>query len=120
MNILIADDNNAYRPSIKSYIHKLWPEALVYEESNLDSVIRDVFDINYELLILATDIPGNEQLEDFVKQAVKYTKVIIFSDDVEDDAKANRLIQIGADTLMLKSAMEEEVISTLLFVFDQS
>lgn len=120
MNILIADDVKIYRLAIKSYIHKLWPDAVVYEESNLDSVIKDVFDVVYDLLILAVNMPGNEQIEHFVIQAIKYTKVIIFCDCTEDSAKAKRLIELGADGFLSKTATEAEVISTLLFVFSES
>jgi DNA-binding NarL/FixJ family response regulator len=120
MNVLIADDVKIYRLAIKSYIHKLWPEAIVYEESNLDSVIKDVFDVEYDLLILATDMPGHEQIEDFIKQAIKYTKVIISCNCTEDSVKAKRLIELGADGFLSKTATEEEVISTLLFVFSES
>lgn len=120
MNILIADDVKIYRLAIKSYIHKLWPEAIVYEESNLDSVIKDVFDVEYDLLILSANMPGHEQIEDFIKQAIKYTKVIIFCECTEDSDKEKRLIELGADGFLSRSATEEEVKSILLFVFSES
>lgn len=118
MNILIADDNTIYRLGLKSYLHELWPQAMVYEESSLDSVVRDVFDIDYDLLILATDVPGNRQLADFVKQAVKYTKVIIFYNDQENGLKVKQFVDIGAHAVISKSATESEVKSNLLFVFN--
>ena len=119
MNILIADDLKIYRLALKSYIHKLWPDAVVYEESNLDSVVKDVFDIAYDLLILDINVPGNDQLEDFVKQAVKYTKVIIFSELEHDHPRVQNLIDIGADAFLSKAATQHEVSTTLLFVLSE-
>ncbi|RZL51274.1 MAG: response regulator transcription factor [Pedobacter sp.] len=120
MNILIADDIKIYRLAVKSYIHKLWPDAVVYEASNMDAVVEDVFDVEYDLLILDINMPGSDQLEDFVSQAVKYTKVIIFSEYNHDNPRAKKLIDLGADAFLSKSALEEEVISTLLFVFSEN
>ena len=114
MNILIADNNKANRLAIKSYIHKLWSEAVVYEENNLDAVVKDVFDVSYELLIIDINIPGNDQIEGFIKQATKYTKVIILSD--LDNEEAGKLAHLGIDAYLSKSASENEIMSTLLFV----
>lgn len=120
MNILIADDIEIYRFAIKSYLHRLWPDAIVYEESGLESVIRDVFDIEYDLLILSVDMPGHSQIEDFIKKAIKYTKVILSCNCTEDSAKAERLIKLGVDGFLSKTATEDEIISTLLFVLSES
>lgn len=121
MNILIADELKVYRLALKSYIHKLWPDAIVYEESSFDAVIKGVFDVAYDLLILDINVPGNSQLEDFVKQAIKYTKVIIFSEyDQGDSLRVKKLIDIGADAFFVKSASQEEVTSTLLFVLSEA
>lgn len=120
MNILIADDNEVYRFVIKSYIHRLWPEAIVYEESSLESVIRDVFDVEYDLLILSVDMPGHTQMDDFIKKAIKYTKVVLSCNCTENNAKAERLMGIGVEGFLSKTATEDEVISTLLFVLSES
>ena len=120
MNILIADELKAYRLALKSYIHKLWPDAIVYEESSFDAVIKDVFDVEYDLLILDVNVPGNDQLEDFVKQAVKYTKVIIFAEADDAHPRVQRLVSLGADAFLSKAASEEEVTSTLLFVLSEA
>lgn len=117
MNILIADDLKIYRFALKSYIHKIWPDAIVYEASSLNEVVEGVFDMTYDLLILDINMPGSEMLENFVSQAVKYTKVIIFSEYDDKDVMVKNLLQIGADAFLPKSASEEEVINTLLFLF---
>lgn len=120
MNILIADDNEVYRFVIKSYIHRLWPEAIVYEENSLESVIRDVFDVEYDLLILSVDMPGHTQMDDFIKKAIKYTKVVLSCNHTENNAKSKRLMSIGVEGFLSKTATEDEVISTLLFVLSES
>lgn len=118
MNILIADDLKIYRFAVKSYIHKLWPDAVVYEAASLNEVVENVFDVTYDLLILDINIPGGELLENFISQAIKYTKVIIFSEYNDEDEKVKNLLRIGADAFLSKSASQEEVINTLQFLFN--
>jgi len=89
----------------------------VYEANSLSEVIEDVFDIEFDLLILDINMPGSEQLEDFVSQAVKYTKVIIFSEYDKLDPRVENLLKIGADAFLAKSSSQEQVINTLQFLF---
>ncbi|RZK60677.1 MAG: response regulator transcription factor [Pedobacter sp.] len=119
MNILIADDLKIYRLALKLYIHKHWPEAMIYEASTMHEVVADVFDVEFDLLILDINMPGSELLEDFVSQAIKYTKVIIFSDLDKDDTRVENLIKIGADAFLPKISRQEEVINTLAFIFSE-
>lgn len=117
MNILIADDLKIHRFNIKAHIHKLWGDTVVYEASSLSEVIEDVFDVEFDLLILDVNMSGNEQLEDFVNQAIKYTKVIIFSEYDELDPRVENLLLLGADGFIAKSATQEQVSSMLLLLF---
>ena len=117
MNILIADDLKIYRLALKLYIHKQWPEAVVYEASSMHEVVADVFDVVYDLLILDIDMPGSELLESFVAQAIKYTKVVIFSSYEKEDKRVENLVKIGAEAFISKTAQQDEVISILQFVF---
>jgi len=117
MQILIADDLRIHRFNIKTYIQRLWVNAVVYEAKNLNEVITNVFDIEFDLLILDINMPGSEQLEDFVGQAIKYTKVIIFSEYDKLDPRVENLLKIGADAFLPKSAAEEQVASLLQLLF---
>lgn len=119
MNVLIADDLKIYRLALKLHIHKHWPEAVVYEASTMHEVVADVFDVEFDLLVLDINMPGSELLEDFVSQAVKYTKIIIFSDLDKHDPRVENLIKIGADAFLSKISQEADVISTLEFIFSE-
>ncbi|RZJ99292.1 MAG: response regulator transcription factor [Flavobacterium sp.] len=119
MNILIADESRLNRLQLKSYIHQIWPIAVVYEESNLDAVIADVFDQNYDLLIIDIAVPGNENIKDFITQAVKYTKVIVFSETNNDEVKIKWINDIGVDAFLWKSASKENILSILMFVLSE-
>ncbi|RZM13479.1 MAG: response regulator transcription factor, partial [Pedobacter sp.] len=57
MQILIADDLRIHRFNIKTYIQRLWANAVVYEAKNLDEVITCVFDTELDLLILDINMP---------------------------------------------------------------
>ncbi len=119
MNILIADDLSIYRLALKLYIHKQWPEAIVYEVNSMHEVFMNVFDVSYDLIIIDIYMPGNELLEVFVEQASKHTKVIIFSNLDKEDKRAQNLIRLGADAFLAKSAKQAEVISILQFVLSE-
>ncbi|TCC91739.1 response regulator transcription factor [Pedobacter frigiditerrae] len=119
MNILVADDLEIYRLALKLYIHKHWTDAVVYEASTMFEVAEDVFDVEFDLLILDINMPGTELLEDFVSKATNYTKVIIFSDLDKDDKRVENLIKIGADAFLPKSSKRVDIISTFQLVFSE-
>lgn len=118
MDILIADDSKEHRLQLKVKLHKQYPDAVIYEASSLYEVVTNVFDVDYDLLILDLDIAGNDQLENFVKQAVKYTKIVISSFYDKNNARLNQLIALGAHAFLPKSAKEDEVASVLSFLFN--
>lgn len=119
MNILIADDLRIYRLILKSYIHKHWPDAIIYEANTMYQVVTDVFEVKFDLLILDINMPGSQLLEAFVSQAIKYTKVVIFSCLYKDDPRIDNLIKIGAEGFLSKLSQQADVISTLEFIFNQ-
>lgn len=104
---------------MKLYINKQWPNAVVYEVGSLHETIDAVFDVDYDLLILDIEMPGSELLEHFVAQATKHTRVVIFSSYDNNDSRVVNLLKIGANGFISKTASQEQVISTLLFVFGE-
>jgi len=119
MNILVADDLASNRLALKLYIHNNWSQAVVYEASTMYEVAQDVFDVQFDLLILDVNMPGSELLEDFVGKASNYTKIIIFSDLDRDDLRVANLIRIGADAFLPKSSELVAIISTFQLVFSE-
>lgn len=119
MNILVADDLVTNRLTLKLYIHKHWSEAVIFEASTMYEVAQDVFDVQFDLLILDVNMPGSELLEDFVSKASNYTKIIIFSDPDKDELRVANLIRIGADAFLPKSSELVAIISTFQLVFSE-
>jgi len=120
MYILIANDCKDLRLELKLKLHKTYPDAVIYEANSLYEVFTDVFDVTYDLLILDLNMPGNDQLENFVGKAVKYTKIIILSVYSNNNKRINELIALGADAFLKTSANEEEIASVLSFLFSRT
>ncbi|RZL69492.1 MAG: response regulator transcription factor [Pedobacter sp.] len=120
MNILVADDLEIYRLGMKLYLKQIWPLAYIGEAESLHEVINQVFDVFYDLLILDIDMPGTELLEDFIVQAIKYTKVVLFSSfDINEERVVN-LMSIGTHVFIPKTASKEEVINSLYLLFKEA
>lgn len=117
-NILIADPFAENRFSVKTYIHHLWPDVVVYEATSVNEVVERIFEMDFDLLILDIGVAGSENIEEFVSYAIKYTKVVIFSAYDSSDSKIKNLLQIGADAFLPKPVNKEEVTNILRFLFE--
>lgn len=117
MNILITDNLGIYRFGFKGLIQQKYTEAIVYEASNFQEMMESVYDKRFDLLVLDTEMLGNEQLECFIAQAIHYTKVIILSELDHGNQRISNFLKIGADALLSKSSSKEQVMNTLDFIF---
>lgn len=117
-NILIADSVSGNSFTVKSCIHRLWPNVTVFEAISVNEVVERIFEQDFDLLILDINIAGNENIEEFISYAVKYTRVVIFSAYDSTDPKIKNLLQIGADAFLPKPVSEQELISILRFLFE--
>ncbi|RYG16131.1 MAG: response regulator transcription factor [Chitinophagaceae bacterium] len=120
MKILIADEFAIYRFVVKSYANKCWPNAEIVEANTLQSVISEVADTNFDLLILDMYLPGSSALEAFVEQAVGTSKVIMFSEYEVSSTRADRLQELGVSALLRKSANIKEVVESFQQTFATS
>ncbi|WP_379092381.1 response regulator [Pedobacter sp. UC225_65] len=116
MNILIADNLGIYRFGLKAIIYDVWTDALVDEVSNFDEMMESIFEKNFDLLVIDTEMQGNEKLESFICQAVNYTRIIIVSEHQHTNTRVKHLLNIGADALLSKSTSMAEVINTLQLI----
>lgn len=117
MNILIVDHLGIYRFGLKAIINDIKIDAMVQEASNFDELMENVFDKNFDLLILDIEMQGNEKLEHFIDQAINYTKIIILSEHQYTDQRVNHFLKSGVDALISKSTSKEQVVNTLEFIF---
>jgi DNA-binding NarL/FixJ family response regulator len=117
MNILIAANLGVYRFGFKKLIQNLWAEeAMVYEASNFQEIMENVYAQQFDLLVLDTEMFVKEQLESFISQAINHTRVIILSELDHSHERISKFLKIGADALLSKSSPQEQVINTLKFI----
>jgi DNA-binding NarL/FixJ family response regulator len=111
MNILIS-----FNPKLSIIVNKRWPKAKIDEVYDLDGVIRRIFETNYNLLILDSDMLGNEKLESFIEKAIKHNNVAIFSSKNDNGEQVKKLILRGIHAFLPKSATEEEIVNILHYI----
>ena len=117
MNILIPKELKIYNLNLKLHFTLMWEDSNLFETETLNQVIEDVFETKFELIILDIDMEDNDKIEQFVAKAIRYTKIIIFTNNSELSNREMQLLEIGADAIVSKHASPEDIISTLNLVF---
>ena len=119
IHVLIAGNSAIHRLNLKVYIHRLWHEVLIIEVGSLDEAYLRVFELRFDLMILDENMPGSEKLSDFVLQAIKHTKIIIFSEMTLHDPKVASKLCSGQGMFLSKFSTQVQLIHALEYMLHE-
>jgi len=119
IHVLIAGNSAIHRLNLKVYIHRLWDEVIIIEVGSLDEAYLRVFELRFDLMILDENMPGSEKLSDFVLQAVKHTKIIIFSEMTLHDPKVSCKLCSGQGMFLSKFSTQVQLIHALEYMLHE-
>lgn len=109
-NVLIADDHEIIRYTIKIILKKILPEVQVDEANDLTIASRLIDKNDYQLIIFDLNFTGenNSFIYEFLKQKPDDTCILIFSASSEKN-HALRCLKAGANGFLSKEASHREI-----------
>jgi len=118
LRILIVDDQQRSRQSMKALIGAWYPDAEVREAANGDEAINRVVEFQPDLVLMDVRMPKMDGLEGLmqIKAVWRQTRVIILSMYPDYEAEA---LAIGADAFVSKSDPPEKLREALAGVIGE-
>jgi len=120
IKILIIDDHELVRNSIKLMLKNKYNNCMVVEASNAsECMLLMSNDPNYDLVILDLKIPGinGYLLLEKIMRLSKSSRVIVLS-GIEDNEVATKVISLGAQTFLNKSMDSKVILQTIDLVLN--
>ncbi len=114
LNILIADDHSVVRRGIKQILSEESDMQVLGEASNSDEIFEQLYEKEWDLLILDITMPGKSGLDALIeiKQKKPGIKILILSMHPEEEI-AFRALKSGADGYLNKESVPGELIKAL-------
>ena len=101
--ILLIDDNEEYRESLKNFISSMFPDSEVEEASSTDEGLKKARDGKYEFILTDKDLKdkygnrGGIYLSKTLRQEKYSGKIILHSAALTDEDK-KELKEVGVDS----------------------
>ncbi len=114
-NVLIADDHEIIRYTLKIILKKILPDVNVDEANDISKASSLIDKNDYQLIIFDLNFTGenNSFIFEFLKKKPKDTCVLIFSASSEKNY-AIRCLKAGANGFLSKEASQREVEKALV------
>ena len=114
VRVLVADDHVVMRKGLRQILLDRFPKAMVDEAGNGNEVIEQVWNNNYDAILMDISMPGKDGID--VMKEIKSNKpdlpVLIISMYPEDQY-AIRAIKAGASGYVMKSCSQDELSTAL-------
>jgi DNA-binding NarL/FixJ family response regulator len=117
MKLLIADDHPMIHKGIIFFLKEEYLNIEITSVFNGNELIKELKRVDYNILILDINFPGNENISsvEFIIKNFPKTKVIMFSQNPED-IYALRYQKIGAHGYVQKSAPMDVLLNAIVKV----
>lgn len=114
IRILIADDHSIVRKGIHQILIEGFPDALIEEVADAESLIKMVMEKDWDVVISDISMPGRSGLDALpqIKQICPKLPVLIMSIHPEDHY-AVRVIKAGASGYLSKDLAPDELVNAI-------
>lgn len=114
IRILIADDHSVVRKGLRQILTEGFPSVQIDEVGDADTMIKQVMDAEYDVVISDLSMPGRSGLEGLqqIKQINPKLPVLILSIYPEEQY-AIRLLKAGASGYLNKDLAPEELVNAV-------
>jgi DNA-binding NarL/FixJ family response regulator len=118
IKILIADDHAVVRRGIKQILSEEKDIEVLGEASNSDEVLSQLYDQDWDIVILDLIMPGKSGLDTLIqmKQRKPELKVLVLSMHPEEEI-AIRALKSGASGYLKKDSVPDELIKAIRKVY---
>ena len=117
ITILLVDDSNAIRETIRNYLEPQLDFEIVGSVDNARSALEQTESLNPDIVLMDIEMPGINGLEATraIAQKFEQSKVIVLS--IHDDEQyIDRVLEAGAKGYLLKTIPMEELAYSIRFV----
>ncbi len=112
--IILADDHPWIRLGLVQILRDEYPTAKIKEVNDGESLIKEVMENDWDLVISDLDMPGKSGLEALEQiKLVKPTLPVLILSIYTEDLYAVRVLKAGASGYMNKNAAPEELITAI-------
>lgn len=117
--ILTVDDHLIVRVGIKNILEDNFPKTQFLEAFDEKSACKHIKDTHIDVLILDLNMPQSNAVEviEFAKQTQPAIRIIVFTME-EGQVLIRRLIKIGINGFLQKTATDEEIIKAVTFALN--
>jgi two-component system invasion response regulator UvrY len=117
LKILIADDHAIVRKGLKQLLVEEYPSATIGEVGDTESLIKQVINNGWDLVICDMNMPGRSGLDALIhiKQVSPELPVLIMSMYPEDQY-ALRVLKAGASGYLQKESIHDDIIKAVQIV----
>jgi DNA-binding NarL/FixJ family response regulator len=114
MRVLIADGHDVVRRGLKEVLVDVFPKAVVSEARNGDQTLKQLAEVDCDLLLLDINMPGERGLEVLRGAKCNYSQmpVIVVSMNPEEQY-ANPCLRVGAAAYIKKDRASDELTEAL-------
>jgi two-component system invasion response regulator UvrY len=114
IRILIADDHAIVRRGLRQLILEEFPSAHLQEVGNVESLISEVINTEWDVIICDISMPGRSGLEAIqqIKDINPKIPILIMSMHPEDQY-ALRVLKAGASGYLNKDSVHEELVKAI-------
>lgn len=114
MRALIVDDHRVVRSGLKEALAEGFPEAVIGEAGNQAEALRQIWNEEWDVVLLDINLPGRNGLDLLVeiRQEKPRLPVIVISMYAEDEF-AVRALKSGASSYLTKEVVFDELVHAL-------
>ncbi len=119
ISILIADDHNIMRKTLRQWLSNKFPELQICEANSGEQALKVLDDTSVDLVLMDIHLPGINGIATTQQIKLKYPKLPVIVLTVQEDERYQaKAKQVGADAYVVKRKMYADLVPLLLSFVD--
>ena len=110
MRVLVIDDSQDDRLTVRRYIRKAWPEAVVVEAASAEAGMEELVEHEFDVVLVDHHLPGQDGLWFIgaMRERVAEGPAVVMLTGSSHDDNAAEAITLGAEDYLLKDQIRPD------------